>query len=168
MNNGQKLIAVTILIAIVGGYFWGWTVRPHLRYELLAPQTNYDFCGFGPPTPPLTVIVSADNVGARTLATDVTLSAINATISTSQHGPFGASATARLLIRPKETDASWFYVIPDNRTNSFKVSIGNVQSVYSLDPLSDVIYFLYWTSIYQPLNFQSLTYIGSGCNFNQQ
>ena len=168
MNSGQKLIAATILIAVVGGYFWGWTVRPHLRYELLAPQTNYDFCGFGPPTPPLTVIVSADNVGTRPLATDVTLSAINATISTSQHGSFGASATARLLLRPKDTVASWFYVIPDNRTSSFKVSIGNVQSVYGLNPLSDAIYFLYSTSIYQPLNVQSLTYIGSGCNFNQQ
>jgi len=167
MNNGQRVIVVTVLIAILSGYVWGWTIRPHLRYELLT-QTNYDFCGVGPPTPPLSVLVSVDNVGAITLVTDVTLSAINATISTGQHGLFGATATALLLIRPKDSFAWWFYVIPDNRTNSFKVSISSVQSVYGLDPLSDVIYFVYSTSIYQPLNVQPLTYVGSGCNFNLQ
>jgi hypothetical protein len=167
MNNGQKVIVVTLLFAIISGYGWGWTVRPQLRYELLT-QNNYDYCGFGPPTPPLTVLVSVDNVGGTTLVMDITLLAINATISTSRHGPFGTSATALLLIRPKDSFAGGFYVIPDNRTNSFKVSTGNVHSVYGLDPLSDVIYFVYSTSMYQPLNSQSLTYSGSGCNFNLQ
>lgn len=167
MDNGQKVLLVTVLIAILGGYGWGWLVRPHLRYELLT-QTNYDFCGFGPPTPPLTVLVSVDNVGGTTLVTDVTLSAINATISTGQYGPFGTSATAQLLIRPKDSFAWWFYVIPYNRTNSFKVSVDSVQSVYGLDPLSDIIYFVYSTSIYQPLNVRPLTYVGSDCNFNLQ
>jgi hypothetical protein len=167
MNNSQKVIVVTVLIVIVGGYGWGWTVRPRLRYELLT-ENNYDYCGFGPPTPPLSVLVSVDNVGSTTLVTDVTLSAINATISASQRGSFGTSATAFLLIRPKDSFAWWFYVIPNHGTNSFKVSIGNVQSVYGLDPLSDVIYFVYSTSIYQPLNVQPVTYIGSGCNFNLQ
>src|SRR5208282_877663 len=73
---------------------------------------------------------------------------INATISTSQHGSFGTSATARLLIYPKDSFAWSFYVIPDNQTNSFKVFISNLQSVYGLDPLSDVIYFAYSTSIF--------------------
>jgi hypothetical protein len=167
MNNGQKIIVVTVLIVILSGYGWGWTVKPQLRYELLT-QTNYDYCGFGPPTPPLTVQVSVDNVGGTTLVMDVTLSVINATISTSQHGPFGTSATAGLVIHPKDSFAWSFYVIPDNQTNSFKVSIGNVQSAYSPDPLSNVIYFVYSTSIYQSINFQSLTYTGSGCNFNLQ
>ena len=167
MNNGQKVIVVVVLIAVLSGYGWGWTVRPLLRYELLS-RSNYDYCGFGPPTPPLTVLVSVDNVGGTTLVTDVTLSVINATISTSQQGPFGTSATALLLIRPKDSFAWWFYVIPDNRTNSFRVSVGGVQSVYGLDPLSNVIYFVYSTSIYQPLNVQPLTYVGSGCNFNLQ
>lgn len=168
MNNSKKAIVVTVLIAaILSGYGWGWAVRPHLRYELLT-QTNYDYCGLSPPTPPLTVLVSVDNVGDTTLVTDVTLLAINATISTSQHGSFGTSATAHLLIRPKDSFAWWFYVMPNNRTNSFKVSVGNVQSVYGLDPLSDVIYFVYSTSIYQPLNVQPLTYVGSGCNYNLQ
>jgi hypothetical protein len=166
MNNGQKVIVVTVLIAILSGYGWGWTLKPQLRYELVS-QTNYDYCGTGPPTP-LSVQVAVDNVGVTTLVTDVTLSAINATISTSQHGSFGTSATARLLIHPKDSFVWWFYVISDNQTNSFKVSIGNVQSVYGLDPLSDVIYFAYSTSIYQPINSQSLTYTGSGCNFNLQ
>src|SRR5208337_1314893 len=152
MNNGQKVIVVTLLIAILSGYGWGWTVRPQLRYGLLT-QTNYYYCGIVGPTPPLTVQVSVDNVGDTTLVTDVTLSAINATISTSQHGSFGTSATARLLIYPKD---------------SFKVFISNLQSVYGLDPLSDVIYFAYSTSIFQPVNLQPLTYIGSGCNFNLQ
>jgi len=167
MNNRRKVIVVTVLIAVLSGYWWGWTLRPHLRYELLT-QTNYDYCGVGPPTPPLSVLVSVDNVGSTMLVTDITLSAINATISTGQHGSFGPSATAQLLIRPKDSFAWWFYVIPDNRTNSFKVSIGSVQSVYGLDPLSDIIYFVYSTSIYQPLNVQPLTYVGSGCNFNLQ
>jgi len=167
MNNGQKVLVVTVLIVILGGYGWGWIVRPRLRYELLT-RANYDYCGFGPPTPPLSVLVSVDNVGGTTLVTDVTLSAINATISTSQHGTFERSATALLVIRPKDSFAWWFYVIPDNGTNSFKVSTGSVQSVYGLDPLSDLIYFVYSTSIYQPLNSQSLTYRGSGCNFNLQ
>jgi hypothetical protein len=166
MNNSRKVIVVIVLIVILS-YGWGWTVKPQLRYELLT-QTKYDYCGFGPPTPPLTVQVSVDNVGGRTLVMDVTLSAINATISTSQHGSFGTSATARLVIHPKDSFAWSFYVIPDNQTNSFKVAIGNVQSAYGLDPLSDVIYFVYSTSIYQPINFQSLTYTGSGCNFNLQ
>lgn len=165
MNNGQRVIVVAVLIAILSGYGWGWTVRPQLRYALLT-QTNYDYCGIVEPTPPLNVQVSVDNVGSTTLVTDVTLSAINATISTSQHGPFGASATARLLINPKDSLAWSFYVIPDNQTNSFKVFVSNVRSVYGSDPLSDVIYFAYSPSIYQPLNPQSLTYIGSGCNFN--
>jgi len=167
MNNGQKVIVVTLLIAILSGYGWGWTVRPQLRYGLLT-QTNYYYCGIVGPTPPLTVQVSVDNVGDTTLVTDVTLSAINATISTSQHGSFGTSATARLLIYPKDSFAWSFYVIPDNQTNSFKVFISNLQSVYGLDPLSDVIYFAYSTSIFQPVNLQPLTYIGSGCNFNLQ
>jgi hypothetical protein len=167
MNNGQKVVVVTVLIAILSGYEWGLTVRPHLRYELVA-QTNYDYCGFGPPTPPLTVLVSVDNVGSTTLAVDVTLSAINATISTSQHASSGSSATTLLLIRPKDSFNWPFYVVPDNGTDSFKVSIGNVQSVYGLDLLPDVIYLVYATSIYQPLNSQSLTYTGSGCNFNLQ
>ena len=167
MKNGQKVIVVTVLIAILSGYGWGWTVRPQLRYELLA-QTNYYYCGIGPPTPPLTVEVSFDNVGDLTLVTDVTLSTINATISNSQHGSFGTSATARLLIQPKDSSAWPFYIIHNNQTNSFKVSIGNVQSVYGLDPLSNVIYFAYSPVIYQPINPQSLTYTGSGCNFNLQ
>ena len=167
MNTGQKVIVMTLLIAVLSGYFWGWTLRPHLRYELLT-QTNYDYCGFGPPIPPLAVLVSVDNVGATTLVTDVTLSAINATISTDQHGPFGTSATALLLVRPKDSFAWSFYVIPDNGTNSFRVSIGNVQSVYGLDAWSDVIYFVYSTSIYEPLKVQPLIYVGSGCNFNLQ
>ena len=167
MNNGQKAIVITVLIAALISYGWGWTVRPHLRYELLT-QSNYDYCGFGPPTPPLTVLVSVDNVGATTLVTDVTLSAINATISTDQHGSFGTSATALLLIRAKDSFASAFYVIPNNRTDSFRVSIVSVQSVYGLDAWSDVIYFVYSTSIYQPLKVEPLTYVGSGCNFNLQ
>jgi hypothetical protein len=167
MNNGQKVIVVTVLIVLLGAYAWGWTVRPQLRYELLTP-TNYDYCGFGPPTPPLTVQVSVDNVGSTTLVTDVTVSAINATISTSQQGPFGTSATARLLLRPRDSFAWSFYVIPNNQTNSFKVSIDNMQSVYGLDPLSDVIYFIYSTSTYEPLNALPLTYVGSSCNFNLQ
>jgi uncharacterized membrane protein YqjE len=40
MNNGQKIIVVTVLVVILSGYGWGWTVRPQLRYELLS-QTNY-------------------------------------------------------------------------------------------------------------------------------
>lgn len=167
MNNGQKVIVVTVLIAVLSSYGWGWTIRPHVRYELLT-QTNYNYCGFGPPTPPLAVLVSVDNVGGTTLVTDVTLSAINATISTSQHGPFGTSATALLLIRPKDSFAWSFYIIPNNRTNSFRVSIGSVQSVYGLDLWSDAIYFFYSFSIYQPLKVQPLIYIGSGCNFNLQ
>lgn len=167
MNNGQKVILVTVLIAILSGYGWGWTVRPQLRYGLLT-QSNYYYCGIVGPTPPLTVQVSVDNVGDTTLVTDVTLSAINATISTSQHGPFSTSAIARLLIDPKDSFARPFYVIPDNQTNSFKVFISNLQSAYGSDPLSDVIYFAYSTSIYQPVNLQPLTYIGSGCNFNLQ
>jgi hypothetical protein len=167
MDNRQKAIVVTLLIVAVGGYAWGWTMRPHLRYELL-PQTSYDFCGFGPPPPPLTVLVSVDNVGSTMLVAEVTLSTINATISTSQQGPFGTSATALLRIRPKDSFALWFYVIPNNRTNSFRVSLGSIQSAYGLDPLSDLVYFLYSTSIYQPLNIQPLTYVGSDCNFNLQ
>ena len=167
MNTGQKVIVMTMLIAVLSGYCWGWTLRPHLRYELLT-QTNYDYCGLSPPTPPLTVLVSVDNVGDTTLVTDVTLSAINATISTDQHGSFGTSATALLVIRPKDSFAAWFYVIPDNRTNSFRVSITSVQSVYGPDPWYDVIYFAYSPSIYQPLNIQPLSYAGSGCNFNLQ
>ena len=167
MNNGQKVIVVTVLIAALSGYGWGWTVRPHLRYELLT-RSNYDYCGVGPPTPPLTVLVSVDNVGDTTLVTAVTLSATNATISTSRQGPFGTSATALLQIRPKDSFAWWFYVIPDNRTNSFRVSITSVQSVYGPDPWYDAIYFAYSPSIYQPLNVQPLTYAGSGCNFNLQ
>jgi len=168
MNNLQKaIVVVTVLIIILSGYGWGWTLKPHLRYELVS-QSNYDYCGIGPPTPPLSVQVAVDNVGVTTLVTDVTLSAINATISTSQHGSFGTSATARIVIHPKDSFVWWFYVIPDNQTNSFKVSIGNVQSAYGLDPLSDVIYFAYSASIYQPINAQSLTYTGSGCNFNLQ
>ena len=123
MNKGQKVIVITVLVAVLSSYAWGWTVRPHLRYELLT-QTNYDYCGLSPPTPPLTVLVSVDNVGDTTLVTDVTLSAINATISTDQHGSFGTSATAPLLIRPKDSFAWWFYVIPNNGTNSFRVSTG--------------------------------------------
>jgi len=168
MNKGQKVIAITVLIAAaLISYGWGWTIRPDLRYELLT-QTNYDFCGFGPPPPPLTVLVSVDNVGATTLATDVTLSAINATISTDLHRSFGTSATALLLVQPKDSFASDFYVIPNNRTDSFRVSIVSVQSVYGLDAWSDVIYFVYSTSIYQPLKVEPLTYVGSGCNFNLQ
>jgi hypothetical protein len=167
MNNGKKVIVVTLLVAILSGYGWGWTVRPQLRYELLS-QTNYDFCGIGTPTPPLNVQISVDNVGDTTLVTDVTLSAINATISTSQLGPFGTSATARLLIHPKDSFAWSFYVIHDNQTSSFKLFISNVQSAYGLDPMSGIIYFAYSTSIYQPLNPQSLTYVGSSCNFNLQ
>jgi len=167
MNNGQKVIAITALIVILLSYGWGWTIRPHLRYELLTP-TNYDYCGFGPPTPPLTVLMSVDNAGATTLVTDVTLSATNATISTDQHGPFGTSATALLLVQPKNSFNWAFYVIPNNRTYSFRVSIPSVQSIYGLDLWSDVIYFVYSASIYQPLNVQPLTYVGSGCNFNLQ
>ena len=167
MNNGQKAIAITALIAVLFGYGWGWTVRPHLRYELLTP-TNYDFCGFGPPTPPLTVLVSVDNAGSTTLVTDVTLSAINATISTDQHGPFGTSATALLPVQPKNSFNWGFYVVPNNRTNSFTVSTPSFQSVYGLDLMSDVVYFAYSPSIYQPLNVRPLTYVGTGCNFNLQ
>ncbi|MGP8069710.1 MAG: hypothetical protein ACLP5V_07440 [Candidatus Bathyarchaeia archaeon] len=167
MNNGQKVIVVAVLIAMLSGYGWGWTIRPQLRYELLS-QTNYDYCGFGPPTPPLNVQISVDNLGVTTLVTDVTLSAINATISTSQIGSFGTSATARLLIRPKDSFAWSFYVIHENQTNSFKVFISNVQSVYGLDSISSIVYFAYSTSIYQPLNPQSLTYVGSSCNFSLQ
>ncbi len=165
MNNSQKVIVVGVLIAILGGYGWGWTVRPQLRYELLT-QANYDYCGVVGPTPPLMVQVSVDNVGSTTLVTDITLSAINATLASSQQGTFGTSATARLLIHPKDSSAWAFYVIPDNHTNSFEVTISNVQSVYGLDPLSDVFYIVYSTSIYQPLNLQSLSYTGSVCNFN--
>jgi hypothetical protein len=167
MNNGQKIIVIVALVAILSGYGWGWIVRPRLRYELLT-EANYYFCGVNGPEPPLAVLVSVDNVGGTTLITDVTLSAINATISTSQHGSFGPSATALLEIRPKDSFAWWFYVIPDNRTNSFRVSIGGVESVYGMDPLSDLTYFVYSTSIYEPLNVQPLTYVGSGCNFNLQ
>jgi hypothetical protein len=167
MNNGQKIIVVTVLVVLLSGYGWGWTVRPQLRYELLS-QTNYDYCGIGPPIPPLNVQVSVDNVGDTTLVTDVTLSAINAIISTSQHGSFGTSATALLLIHPKDSFAWSFYIIPDNQTDSFKLFISNVQSVYGLDPMSGIIYFTYSTSIYQPLTPQSLTYVGSVCNFSLQ
>jgi len=166
MNESQKVIVVAVFLAVISCCGWGWTVRPHLRYELI-PQTNYYYCGLSP-TPPLAVVVSVDNVGGTTLVTDMTFSVINATISTNQDGPFGSSATAHLLIRPKDSFAWWFYVLPDNHTNSFKVSIPSLRSVYGLDPLSDLIYFIYSTSIYQPLNVQPLTYVGSACNFNLQ
>ena len=79
MNKAHKVILIVVLVIVSGSYWWGWTIRPHLRYELLT-ETNYDYCGFGPPTPPLSVLVTVDNVGDTALVTNVTLSAINATI----------------------------------------------------------------------------------------
>jgi hypothetical protein len=171
MKNSEKGLLLTFLIASGGAYAWGWSVRPQVTYQLEFPSAGgtpvpyYVNAGYLPNgsyvrnTSPLEIVVGADNEGATPITFSITVGATNATISGNQKGAYGQSATATLLVRAKESYGWKFYVYPYPNTPSFKLSITGITTVTRSDYLANLIYFVYSSSIYTPVNLQSLMYV---------
>jgi hypothetical protein len=110
-------------------------------------------------TSPLKVFVSLDNDGETQIVFDITVSAINASISNNGNDQYGPSATERSLVQAKNSFSETFYVLPYANTSSFELSLSAPQTVYGSDPFANLIYSVYSSSIYSPVNLQSLTYV---------
>jgi hypothetical protein len=169
MKTSTKGILVTLFLAACGGYGWGWTIRPQVTYQMQypplgAPAVPYYWDQYNPNI--LQIFVTVDNEGGTPIVTDITVSAINATISNSQNGLFAPTSTERLLIHAKNSFSTTFYVMPFGNTTSFRLFISNVQTVYGPDPLSTLIYFIYAPSTYSSVNLVSLTYVRTSQSSN--
>jgi hypothetical protein len=166
MDNGEKGIFLALVIAIGSAYGWGWTVKPQVTYQIQYSSVypyyitaGYVANGSYLNTNPLGVLVSVDNEGATQITFTITVSATNASISNNVKGPYEPSATEWLLAHAKNSFSTTFYVIPYANTPSFKLSLSAPQTVYGQDQFANIIYFVYSTSIYSPVNLQSLTYV---------
>jgi hypothetical protein len=162
MKSATTIILVTVIIAGAGAYYQGWQIKPLVTYQMLYTTTA------GTPPPvfwdsntniPIQVYAKLDNDGGISIVTDITVTAINATILSSQKGPFGQSSTVRALIKSKDGFVSSFQVIPFDNASSFQVTISNVQTVNGNDQLANLIYFVFSSSIYTPVNLTTLTYV---------
>jgi hypothetical protein len=158
----KEVALITILIAVVAVYAWGDISKPLVTYELSSFATPYR-CALKSPAE---IILSIDNEGGIVIRSDFTLTVENATVSNSTTGQFAHSSTQQMLIHSKTKSYTKFYVVPDNNVPSFKVSIDYPQTVSGSEPLFNFIYFVYASSIYQPVNVQSLTYAATNTNPN--
>jgi hypothetical protein len=176
LNNAEKGILVAVIIFLAGAYGEGWTVRPQVTYSIEyqygTPTPYYVTAGYVANgsylqnTSPLTVSVAVDNQGGTPITFDITVSGTNATISNSEAGHYGSFATETLLVQAKDSFSASFYVLPYLNTPSFKLLLTTPQTIYGSDPVSDLIYFVYSSSIYSPVNLQSLTYVRTSPSSN--
>jgi hypothetical protein len=142
-----------IIAGLAGGYEW----RPIVDYQLTGPDTitispyenrTFQFQFY------------ADNTGQTDILIDVNVTAINATISTSEG--FATSVSSLILLKAKTGAMGLaFYLLPNPKASSFVVSINSVNlHIGQVSGISDVI-----TSLigqfgeFHAINRQSLIYV---------
>jgi hypothetical protein len=158
MNTSQKGILVTLLIWTAAALGWGWVIKPQVAYQMQYSSGFYSPYDINGDPIPLPILVHVENRGDTHIVTAITVTALNATISNSQNGPFEQSVTETLLIQAKQQLSRTFYVLPTANPTTFGLYISRFQTLYGIDVLADLLYFIFSSSIYQPVNHTSLAY----------
>jgi len=157
-NLSLLINLVTIVSLIAGLYFQVWLNRPVVDYQLTALGYSYSLIQvtpFNPSTQPFHF--DAQNTGQTDIILDVTIAAINCTVSASENGPFRTNATSRDFIQARTSWTSWsFYVKANMDVTSFKVYFLNATLVDSPDYLTTIVDS---QATYNAINMQALTWV---------
>ena len=153
---------VTLLALILGSVFQIWINRPVVDFQL-APSIGNDYYVINsdrldPFNPQAHLFYfEAQNTGKTDITLDITVAAINATVSTSETGRFDVTATGREFIQAGSNWGPWsFYVKVNKGVTSFKVSFQSYQLVASPDWLTTQVDGF---ATYNPINAQQLTWV---------
>jgi hypothetical protein len=156
-------IGVVVLLALgVGGAYWSaYSNRPVIEYSLGSTQRFYS-AGEAPANP-LPFNFVAKNTGPTDLIAAVTISAVNATVSTSSNGNYAASATeADVINRLTDWSDFAFYAIPNPGVTSFSLTVSapTYASSYSqINSLATLVTYMIVTQTgWIPVAPQMLTY----------
>jgi len=155
---GLLINGVTIASLIVGLCFQVWLNRPVVDYQLTALGYTYSLTPvpqFNAPAQAFYFV--AQNTGQTDITLDVTIAAINCTVSATEKGPFGSTATQRMFIQARSSWAPWtFYVKVNEGAPSFAVNFSSHQWVNSPDYITTQVDT--WTT-YNAINSQALTWV---------
>jgi hypothetical protein len=162
-NPSHIVNVVTLLALIVGAAFQIWINRPVVDFQL-APSTPslmtdyYSVSQEDPFTPqPHLFYFEAQNTGKTDISLEITVAAINATVSTSETGRFNVTAIGFEFIQAGSGYSTWsFYVKANKGVTSFRVYLQDHQLVASPDWLTTMVDGF---ATYNSINAQQLTWV---------
>jgi hypothetical protein len=163
LRNPSHIVNLLTLVALIlGAVFQMWINRPVVDFQLVT-QTSNDFYTIqsyqlNPFKPPAHLFYfKAQNTGQTDISLDITVVAVNATVSTTENGNFGVTATARGFIQARSDWATWsFYVKVNEGVTSFRVFLYRYELVGSPDWLTTQIDRF---ATYNAINAQELTWV---------
>jgi hypothetical protein len=152
---------VTLLALVVGAGFQIWINRPVVDFQLAPISTvteYYEVSQVDPFNPqPHLFYFEAQNTGKTDISLDITVAAINATVSPSETGRFNLTATGYEFIQAGSSSGTWsFYVKPNKGVTSFTVYLQGHQLVGSPDWLTTQVDGF---ATYNAINAQQLTWV---------
>ncbi len=131
---------ITIIALFAGAYFQIWLNRPVVGLQLSSPTTYYAAGVRNFEAPPQLFFFQAQNTGQTDITLDVTIGAINSTVSTSDRGPFASNATMQAFIQARTSWANWpFYFQAYANVTSFRIYILRILLVESPDIFTTII-----------------------------
>jgi hypothetical protein len=154
---------VTLLALIVGAAFQIWINRPVVDFQLAqsTPSIMTDYYSVSQEDPfnpqPHLFYFEAQNTGKTDISLEITVAAINATVSTSETGRFNLTATGLEFIQAGSGYGTWsFYVKANKGVTSFRVYVQGRQLIASPDWLTTLVDGF---ATYNSLNTQQLTWV---------
>ena len=156
-------VLVTLILASVTAYWNAWTNRPIVDYCLGETTKSYAYN----PDYPLAFHVSMKDTGQSDVVVSVTISAVNATVSTKSDGNYAPSSTQYILLNARsDWGSTTFYAMPDPDVTSFSVTISDMTYSNSYRNVDSISSFVEYTVVSQttwtPLSPQTLVYVISG------
>ena len=155
-----------IIVLLGSAYGWAYLEAPIVSYALSGPSTYLLGYGIDGVLVPLQVAVTAENTGPTDVDINVTISAVNATLSLSVSGSFvRVLSQAYLIVQAKSSWGGYpaIYVKPDAGVSGFRVSIVTVQPTPPIEtnptPLSPVSWVLAKLTRLSPVMPTTLQYL---------
>ncbi len=160
-NPSHIVNVVTLIALLLGAIFQMWINRPVVDFQLVPSSYFYtiQFDQLDPFRPnALLFYFEAQNTGQTDITLDITIAAINATVSLGEKGPFGTTATGREFIQARSNWGAYsFYVKVNNKSiTSFKVYVQSYRLVDSPDWLTTQVDGF---ATYNPINTQELAWV---------
>ncbi|MFI5450234.1 MAG: hypothetical protein ACHQ03_10790 [Candidatus Bathyarchaeia archaeon] len=162
---------VTLVIGLglgIGGAYWNaYTNRPVVEYALGSSNQSYS-SGEGPAYPLGPNFVAKDT-GLSDIVVAVTISGVNATVSTKSNGVYSNSTTGYWVINHGTDWGNYpFYALPTPGVTSFSITISSItysNSYGNIHSLSDfVTYTIVSQTTWMPVTPQTLTYMSISQN----
>ena len=157
------VVLVTLILASVTADWNAWTNRPIVDYCLGETTKSYAYN----PDYPLAFHLSMKDTGQSDVVVSVTISAVNATVSTKSDGNYAPSSTQYILLNARsDWGSTTFYAMPDPDVTSFSVTISDMtysNSYRNVDSISSLVtYSVVSQTTWIPLSPQALIYVRSG------